>query len=561
MKRQLLTLAGAAILAACVGLACAALPIGADTQPGDVAGQADPDPGAYFSPDTGAASPVIRAEGWADPVNVSASPGPSGAPVLGVDSSGTVHLAWYDNNPGNWEILYSTHPTGGPWSSPENVSANASYSLVPHLVIEPNDHVDLVWQDYGGPRIAWQGTLLFKTREPGEDFAPPQAISATAGFGGYPEVRDPYLAVDSLGTIHLMWAGNTASGYRIFYARRPLGGLWTFPTVINPGSGSSLRPRLVIDAADVLHVVWQEMPGASVQSDIYYSSLSAGVWSTPVNISANSGMSQEPWLIYAHGVLHVAWRDYTADAEQGEVLYAKRPVGGAWSLPENVSRTPGDSAGPALAEDDSYTLHLVWYDNSPGNWEILYATKQQDGIWTSGANISQTAGRSGQPYLVYDGRGKLHLSWADDTPGDFDVFYTSKVVPVFSTSVKRATATALAGENIGYVVVLRNPSPSAITLMMTDTLPGETTYVAGSAQASSGVVSASGNEVTWNGVVPALGTVEVRFVASVNIGVPVSTDIRNRATISDESGAAISVEASTRVVLTRLVAPLILQAH
>ncbi len=604
MKRLLVSIAGVAFLFAGVAFIASTPTLLAAPQSLVLTPVAivSPDPSASFPSSPLAGAPVLLAEGWSTPVNVSFSPGPSGSPVLAVDSTGVAHLAWYDNNPGNWEILYSSRPLPGPWSPAENVSANASYSLVPSMVIEPDDSVNIAWQDYGGPRIAWQGTLLSKAREAGQDFAPPEAISSTAGYGGYPEVRDPNLAVDSQKTIHLAWAGNTAGGYRIFYARKPDGGVWTFPRVIHEGSGNSFRPRLAVDAGDVLHVVWQEMLSSNTQIDVYYSRLIGNdVWATPTNLSQNTGDSQEPGLLIgADGTLHVVWRDNSLSADQADILYMYKPLAGAWSPIADVSNTAGDSAGPVLVEDAAATLHLAWYDNTPGNWEILYATRPLAGSWSSGANVSHTAGRSGQPSLFYDKAGKLHLAWADDTTGkvlnnggclrsiaprgrrkprirpirrpqgpmlhvsapcstpsttgEFDIYYLSKVNPVFSTSFKQASATSMVGENIGYTIVARNPSALAITVFVTDTMPGETTYLPGSASAGTGIVAASGGQVTWAGVVPAHGQAEIRYVA-------LNDEIHNHAEISNASGATISVEASTRVVLVRPLLPIIVQAY
>ena len=565
MRRLLVAMVAVAIMALVVLQTAMALPIVAATPGGDASAWLATvlDPGSAFPPATASGVPVLLAEGWAPIVNVSDNPGSSGSPVLGVDSAGVVHAAWYDNNPGNWEILYATHAPTGTWSFPENVSANASYSLVPAMVIEHNDSVDIVWQDYGGPsRLAWQGTLENKSRLAGQDFEPPLLISATTGFGGYPEVRDASLAVDSHNTVHLVWAGNTAGGYRILYSQKAADGRWSFPSVVNPGDGSAFHPHLTIDSADVLYLVWEETVAANTQSDIYYSSQRPdGTWAPALNVSQNPGQSQEAWLLAdVDRTLHLVWRDYTPDPAQAEILYATKPLGGDWGAATNVSNSPGDSAGPRLVEDAARTLHLVWYDNTPNNWEILYASKPQDGSWTSGVNVSNSPGRSGQPSLIYDPKGKLHLAWADDSAGQFEMFYTSKEVPVFGTSYKLAPAAALAGQDLAYRLILRNPSGAPVTLFVTDSAPIETVYVDGSAQASAGSVTVAGSEVRWTGVVPARGQVEVRFLATVLADTPVGTVVRNRASISDAAGTSIDVEASTRIYLTRMVAPLIVSS-
>jgi len=236
-------------------------------------------------------------------------------------------------------------------------------------------------------------------------------------------------------TVHLVWAGNTSSGYRVFYAQRPQDGDWTYPTVINPGSGTCFHPHLAIDASDKLDVVWQETLAGAQQSDIFFSTKQdATTWAPAVNLSQNDGQSQEPWLIVgANNILHVVWSDNSGHPDQSEILYASKPQAGSWTLPANVSNTIGDSAGPRMVEDSARTLHVVWYDNTPGNWEILYASKTLAGVWSAPANVSNTPGRSGQPDLVYSASGVLHLAWADDTPGEFDIYYSSYTLPSSSS--------------------------------------------------------------------------------------------------------------------------------
>jgi len=499
-------------------------------------------------------------DGWSPPTNVSHNAGPSGSPVVTADSHGTVYIAWYDNSQGeNWEILYATKPVTEGWTQPSDLSNNASYSMVPAIATGDDDTIHVAWQDYGGPRISYQGTLLYRGKRPGEEFAPFQAISATSGFGGYPEVRDPNLAVDRHETVHLVWAGDTVRGYDIFYARKPAEGDWSFPRDVNRSFGISLYPQLAVDPFDTVHIIWQEQPFTSTQTDIYYSYLvPGGTWTPPENISKTPGNSYSPALLLdAQGTLHALWQDYSVEANQGEIVYTSKPRGGTWSPAENVSRTPGDSAGPAIAVDARGTLHAVWYDNTPANWEILYATKPALGSWTEAVNVSNTPGRSGQPELVYASRNLLHLVWADDSPGEFDAFYSSRVVPAFSGSYKQAAPLTVPGGRVSYVILVRNGEASSAGLTMTDTAPAEVTYVGGTAEANAGRVSVIGDQIVWQGVVPPGGEVRVSFLADVSTALPVGAMIRNRAVIDDGAGNTMTVEATTSVVAARVSLPII----
>ncbi len=563
MMRWLLAIAGLATVAAVclfagMGVGAAGAGPGA---PGPLAVPTPRGPAAGFGPSASRGLALASAVGWTAPTNVSNNDGPSGSPVVAVDGQGTVFVAWYDNSQGeNWEILYASRPITGAWTPPGDLSNNASYSMVPAIATGHDDTVHVAWQDYGGPRIGYQGTLLYRGKRPMEDFAPFQAISATSGYGGYPEVRDPSLAVDGHDTLHLVWAGDAVGGYDIFYAYKAPGGDWAFPRDVNRSFGISLYPRLVVDPFDTLHVIWQEQPFTSTQTEIYYSYLvPGGTWTPPDNISNSPANSHSPALaVDAQGTLHALWQDYSIEAHQGEIVYVSKPAGGRWSAAENVSRTAGDSAGPTIALDARGTLHVAWYDNTPANWEILYASKPVLGSWTEAVNVSGTSGRSGQPNLVYDNRNLLHLVWADDSPGDFDAFHSSRVAPVFSASYKKAAPLAVPGGAVSYVIVARNDGTSPLSLTMTDTVPAEVTYVAGTARASAGSVSVLGDQIVWQGVVPTGGEARVSFLADVGEAVPVGATIRNRAVIGDGAGNTVTVEATTTIVASQISLPIIL---
>lgn len=506
---------------------------------------------------------VAIGSGWTTPLNISSNSGESASPMLGLAQDGQLYMTWYDSTQfGNWEVLYAARSPAGDWSLDNNLSNNASFSMIPAIATGADGAVHVAWQDYGPPRVAFQGTLLYRARPAGEDFEPSQGISATAGFGAYPEVRDPSLVVDSRNTLHLVWAGFGPSSYDIFYASKPAGGAWSFPKDIYQDAGDSLYPRLAVDQAGTVHMVWQETPAAATQADIYYSYLpSGGVWSLPIDLSHNAGDSGRPALeAGADGSLFVVWQDGSVSPNQSEILATEKLPGQPWGAPVNISRTAGDSAGPALAVDAAGTLHVTWYDNTPDNWDILYASKPRLGDWTHAANISNTPGRSSRPSLLYDRGGKLYLAWQDQTPGNFDTYFSIRDVPVFGTSYKAATAAVVDGDTIAYSIHIRNLGPAPLPLTLTDTLPAGVTFVPGSLSASSGTASYAGGAVLWSGLVFTGNEERVRFRAALDGGAVAGSEIHNQALISDGSNT-VEVDAHTTVYAARLHLPIIVSAR
>jgi len=79
--------------------------------------------------------------------------------------------------------------------------------------------------------------------------------------------------------------------------------------------------------------------------------------------------------------------------------------------------------------DDIGNVYLVWADSTPGNWEILYSTKEPGGDWSEPVNISNTLNESTTPGIVIDNSGTLHLVWREGRFGvdELKILYSMKV--------------------------------------------------------------------------------------------------------------------------------------
>ncbi|HEX78297.1 MAG TPA: hypothetical protein G4O03_07850 [Dehalococcoidia bacterium] len=147
-------------------------------------------------------------------------------------------------------------------------------------------------------------------------------------------------------------------------------------------------------------------------------------WSPPVNISQNSGYSSTyrgaPPVVDSNGGLHVVWRDDTAG--NFDIFWATKPPGGTWSAPVNVSHSADDSDELALAIDTQDCLHLVWRES----WDIFYASKSIDASWSPIVNVSQT-GEARLPDMAVDGAGTVHVVWLDGSVSEFSgLLYAAK---------------------------------------------------------------------------------------------------------------------------------------
>jgi len=122
-----------------------------------------------------------------------------------------------------------------------------------------------------------------------------------------------------------------------------------------------------------------------------------------------------------------------------------------WSSSKRITWNSGDSYDPRIAVDSSDNLHIVWQDNTPGNYAIfykkstdggatwssnkrltwdsnydIYYMKSSDGgaSWSSVQNLSSNSGLSNTPAIATDFSDKLHVVWFENvTALNYEIYY------------------------------------------------------------------------------------------------------------------------------------------
>jgi hypothetical protein len=94
---------------------------------------------------------------------------------------------------------------------------------------------------------------------------------------------------------------------------------------------------------------------------------------------------------------------------QGDI-FLKCPLD--WSIPQRICNTPGHSTYPAMVIDDSFNTHIVWQDDSGGDWEIYYCCAHYDTSVSEIVNLSENVDiRDTYPTIgIYNGN-EIHVVW------------------------------------------------------------------------------------------------------------------------------------------------------
>jgi len=260
-------------------------------------------------------------------------------------------------------------------------------------------------------------------------------------------------------------------------------------------------------------------------------------------------------------------------------LYAITPEGTQkWAI---TSQTPIDSS-PALGADGTIYVGIDSYlyainPDSTEKWRYYFGygsgiitppilgadgtiylsggcALNPDGTlkWTLQATDSQGNPISLGAKLTIGADGTLYASSGDSYYIGYLCAIGEAPLPVLTLTKSASPTSARPGDTVHYTLMYNNTGTAAATnVVLTDVLPAQLTYVAGSANAG-GTYTDSTRTLSWN-----LGTVnpgqpmEIVFQATVNVGTPAGTTIENSAGITcTEVTTPVVSNTATVTVLT-----------
>jgi uncharacterized repeat protein (TIGR01451 family) len=161
--------------------------------------------------------------------------------------------------------------------------------------------------------------------------------------------------------------------------------------------------------------------------------------------------------------------------------------------------------------------------------------------------------------LALDALGQPHISYYDETNGDLK--YAYHMGPALSASSKRVEPRrAGAGERITYTLQIVSEGSGSTAFSLNDPVPAHTTYVPGSAWASSGQISDAGS-ILWTGTITAGTSLTATFAVTIDGGLTQPTAIINEAMLEGDPDGPLTLRAGIIVDAYEYYFPLILRSE
>lgn len=365
-----------------------------------------------------------QTNGWSRPLRL----GDGWFPDIATDVSGRVHLVYAsaigdsENYNGYDIVMYTSSLDGVKWSPANDIGARpqvgGSEATRPYLIADAHNTLHLTFRD----------TTVF--------YAQVNALQASQASNWYNKpINQGYFSVvaqDSQNRLHLVYTDNVVTDqcpicYHVYYTRSDDNGLsWSPSHDVSTLPIGSAKPRLVIDAADNLALIWEAGIGGSygqlVDPTTVQFALSTDrgqTWSLPTQLSPQNERARQPGLgLDGQGNLVAVWLDPATDLIYYRVSSDR---GRTWSASTLIPNTYGGwDIHPArldhyvMERDSLGHLHLVLVGRTSReqhNLDLLHLVWDGQN-WSNPDVIASFYGDVPEwPEIAIANGNQLHVAW------------------------------------------------------------------------------------------------------------------------------------------------------
>lgn len=237
------------------------------------------------------------------------------------------------------------------------------------------------------------------------------------------------------------------------------------------------------------------------------------------------------------------------------------PVNAGANLTYTISVTnAGPSNAAAAAMSDTLPTGTTFVSlTSPGGWSCttpavdatgtVSCTNPSLGVTTANFTLVVAVAPATPAGTTITNTANIATTTTDANPGNNSATSTTSVLsPATITATKTASGSFQPGGAITYTIVISNSGPSTQQdnsgHEFTDVLPAALDLVSASATSGSAVATVATNTVTWDGSIPAGGSVTITIHATIDPAATPGTSISNQGTTSYDSNGDGTNDAS-----------------
>jgi len=334
-----------------------------------------------------------------------------------IASSGSVvHVVWYDNRDGNEEIYYKRSTNSGTnWGSDTRLTNNSSGSNNPSVSLS-GSVVHIVWYDNrdGNNEIYYK-----RSTDAGVSWGTDTRLTNNSSSS-----FDPSVAVSG-SVVHVVWHDYRTFNNEIYYKRSSDAGVsWSADSALTNNTANSNNSHIAVYGS-MVHVAWTDVRDGN--DEIYYKrSTDAGVsWGIDTRLTNNTSVSNNSSLSVSGMFVYVAWQD-NRDGNWEIYYKSSNNEGTTWGADTRLTSNTSASYSPSILVipvAPAIAVHVVWYDNRDGNFEIYYKYTLDGGnLWNPDTRLTNSTNDSQDPSVAVSGTA-VNVVWCDYRDGNWEIYY------------------------------------------------------------------------------------------------------------------------------------------
>ncbi len=268
-------------------------------------------------------------------------------------------------------------------------------------------------------------------------------------------VYQPDVAINSRGDAAMAWTDGTTLWVA---TRSAASATFSAPVAVLPlTSGGS--PRVAIDDAGTIFLAWTATSGPNTL--VFYTTRAPDGTLGPIGSAAPGQNSSSPTIAAAHdGHAVVAWS--RSDGTHLIIQAATHAPGATGFTPTgNLSDSAQSASSPDAAIGDGGNAAIAWARSDGTHVIVQVARRQDDGLFSTGLDISPTTVDSRYPTVAVNAAGQVVVSWtiAADEANVRVGSVTGDFAPrtAFPTDAGGQTQAALNEDGVGLVTWMGYP--------------------------------------------------------------------------------------------------------
>ena len=343
---------------------------------------------------------ALGATQWLPPTVIAPQARGTGAPSVAGNDDGRAIAAWATPT----GVVTTLRTPGGPWYAPIRIPGSSRGASQVSAAMTTGGMAAVTWVAGGRVRMS--------LRPARKRFLPATTVSA----GGL-VATTPVVSLGGQCTALLAWAAEPASGGQSFIqsACATASGAVSVARVVSAVDDDAFTPAAASARATSV-IVWRSDSGDQhrVRAAVRQRD---GSFSSPADVS---GISSSVFVDPAVAVTRTGDAIATWTLGRGNDLIAQASTlaaGGAWSRPDDLSRTGGLARGAQVAVDQAGDAVATWARAGV----VQAATRSAGQAWGPPADLSDATATAGSPRLSVSASGAALGTWPASAGGAYVV--------------------------------------------------------------------------------------------------------------------------------------------